>query len=93
MCNFFDNIYSLGSYKRCSLYDCIIMIILCHLFIHYYFTFFYRRIMKVDKTSERRTKFMDSFPELNVLVGLQVYSDNYTIDGNIPVRMSTFHII
>lgn len=36
---------------------------------------------------------MDSYPELNVLVGLQVYSDNYTIDGNIPVRMSTFHII
>lgn len=49
--------------------------------------------MKVDKTSERRTKFMDSYPELNVLVGLQVYSDNYTIDGNIPVRMNTFHII
>lgn len=36
---------------------------------------------------------MDSYPELNVLVGLQVYSNNYTIDGNIPVRMNTFHII
>lgn len=41
-----------------------------------------KRIMKVDKTSERRTKFMDSYPELNVLVGLQVYSNNYTIDVN-----------
>lgn len=48
----------------------------------YYTGYNRQRIMKVDKTSERRTKFMDSYPELNVLVGLQVYSNNYTIDVN-----------
>lgn len=58
-----------------------------------HFIFFCRRIMKVNKTSERRTKFMDDYPELDIIVGLQVYSDNNTIDGNIPVRIRMFHKI
>lgn len=48
----------------------------------YYTGYNLQRIMKVNKTSERRTKFMDDYPELDVIVGLQVYSDNNTIDVN-----------
>lgn len=36
---------------------------------------------------------MDDYPELDVIVGLQVYSDNNTIDGNIPVRIKICHKI